>query len=286
MENSDVNMEESAIDAKGFNLNPFSTSVAATIPKEEGLKFDPDSMYYDMSGDKHLVILNQHTFKKTVYFKNQQPATRNGTDKDVSALKSLFGDLGFKVTVFRNLEYDEIMKNLREVASKGHADTSCLFITILTHGDKGGELHAADRPYLLSDVLTIFEMEPTLVNKPKVFLIQACRGDKMDAGKTVHLDSVGFLTVPTHADFLILCSTVEDYLSYRDANGSWMIQALCHIISKYRNHLDLLHMITLMNRKVAYERASYTPRNKAMHNKKQMPETRFTLTKQLKFKTP
>lgn len=79
--------------------------------------------------------------------------------------------------------------------------------------------------------------------------------------------------------------SISDYLSYRDANGSWMIQALCDIIANYHNHLDLLQMITMMNRKVAYERSAYAP-NKPMHNKKQMPETRFTLTKHLKFKNP
>lgn len=279
---------ESVPDIKGFNLNPNNTSNPIFVPDDKGLKFDKDALYYDMSGDKYLIILNQHMFKKTIYFRNQQPSTRNGTDNDVKSLKKVFGNLGFKdenIFVFRNLEYEGIIKNLTAIAAKDHTKTSCICVTILTHGDKGGEVHAADRPYLLTDVIAIFEKQKSLVNKPKLFFVQACRGANMDAGNTVYLDSHSdsVLTVPTHADFLMLCSTVEDHLSYRDMHGSWMIQALCHIIQKHHEDLDLLHMITLMNRMVAYEKSTYTPSNKAMNDKKQMPETRFTLTKMLKF---
>ncbi|KAJ8726106.1 hypothetical protein PYW07_000804 [Mythimna separata] len=279
--------DETSPDVKGFNLNPFNTSKPQLVPAE-GVKFDKDALYYDMTGEKYLVILNQHTFKKTIYFKNQQPTTRNGTDNDVKSLKKVFGNLGFKgdnIIEFRNLEYEGIIKNLTAIATQDHSKTSCICVTILTHGDSGGEVHAADRPYLLTDIIAIFEKQISLVNKPKLFFVQACRGGNMDAGNTVSLDSHSdsVLTVPTHADFLVLCSTVEDHLSYRDMNGSWMIQALCHIIQHNYEELDLLHMITLMNRLVAYEKSTYTPSNKAMMNKKQMPETRFTLTKLLKF---
>nr|AEK20819.1 caspase-3 [Helicoverpa armigera] len=277
------NMDETSSDIKGFNLNPSNTSNPIFVPEDEGLKFDKDALYYNMSGEKYLIILNHHTFKKTRYFKNQQPSTRNGTDNDVKSLKTLFGNLGFEVIVFRDLEYEEIIKNLKAIATKDHSRTSCMCVTILSHGDKGGEVHAADRPYLLTDVFTIFEKQPGLVNKPKLFFVQACRGASVDAGNTVALDGEASFTVPTHADFLVLRSSVEDYLSYRDANGSWMIQALCHVVQKHYEDLDLLHMITLVNRHVAYERTTYTPSNRAMNNKKQMPETRFTLTKLLKF---
>ena len=58
------------------------------------------------------------------------------------------------------------------VATKDHSKTSCICVTILTHGDKGGEVHAADRPYLLTDVIAIFEKQRSLVNKPKLFFVQ------------------------------------------------------------------------------------------------------------------
>ncbi|XP_026745566.1 caspase-like, partial [Trichoplusia ni] len=260
-----------------FSSNPFD------VPGDEGPKFNKDSLYYDMSGDKYLVILNHHEFQSTRYFRFRKPSTRNGTDNDVKSLTEVFKHFGFDTSnVFRNLVYEDIIKNLTAIATQDHSKTSCICVAILTHGDKGGELHAADRPYLLSDVMNIFEKQPSLVNKPKLFFVQACRGANADDGMTVQLDSENVMTVPSHADFLLLCSTVEDYLSYRDINGSWMIQALCQVISENYEDLDLLHMITLVNRKVAYERVTYT-RDAKTHNKKQMPETRFTLTKLLKF---
>lgn len=35
----------------------------------EHVIFDNYGDYYDMTGDKHMIILNQHEFKSTVYFK-------------------------------------------------------------------------------------------------------------------------------------------------------------------------------------------------------------------------
>ncbi|XP_075991933.1 caspase drICE-like [Anticarsia gemmatalis] len=279
-------MEETSPDIKAFNFKSTNTGNRVMIPAEEGegVKFDRDALYYDMSGDKYLLIFNHETFQKTVYFKNKQPKTRVGTDKDVKKLSRVFDDLGFRVDVHDNLVYDKIIEKVQQLAKRGHRNTSCICIAILTHGDKGGEVQAADKPYLLSDIQGIFESQIDLVNKPKLFFVQACRGGNVDAGNTVQLDSEGFLTVPSHADFLTLFSTVEDHLSYRDAHGSWMIQALCSVLAKYNESLDLLQMITVVNKKVAYDRVTYCPSTPEMDNKKQMPETRYTLTKMLKFR--
>lgn len=74
-----------------------------------------------------------------------------------------------------------------------------------------------------------------------------------------------------------------DYLSYRDSEGSFMIQELCDVIEEYHEQWDILHIITVVQRRVAFHRTTFAPSNLAIHDKKQMPETRFTLTKFLKF---
>ncbi|XP_068621236.1 caspase-3-like [Battus philenor] len=249
-------------------------------------KFNPDDIFYDMTGDKYLVIFNHTTFKSTRYFYFQKPTSRVGTDKDVASLKKTFSTLGYKVLTYQDLEHGEILNKMLEISRLDHTTTSSLCIAILTHGDKGGHLFAADRPYDFSDLTKMLENgDQGLVNKPKLFFIQACRGIDVDSGRTVQIDgddSVIF-HVPSHADFFVYHSTVEGYAAYRNVKGSFFIQELCEVIDQYHNALDVLHIATLVNRKVAYDYSTYTPRNAATNDKKQMPEARYTLTKLFKF---
>ncbi|KAJ8729674.1 hypothetical protein PYW08_001255 [Mythimna loreyi] len=349
------------VDITPYDLRASNSSREPTAPV--AVSFNKDAPYYDMSGDKYLIILNQHTFDKPkwFYFRNE-PSMRDGTYNDERRLREVFDKLGFLTFVFRDLRYKSIIEYLTAIASVDHSRTSCICVTILTHGDKGGKVFAADQSYQLSEVMDIFGKQTSLINKPKLYFVQACRGGNMDAGHTVKLgtecdsqlqrlpsynfslsiyehnqmpfrlnatneevmnrmahtrhadaasrrcgsvmdffkacmsfwkDSNGtdslndpnksFLTVPTHADTLVVCSTVEDYLSYRDGSGSWMIQALCDTIEKNYESENLLDMVIRMNRTVAYDKITTLCALNEMNNKKQMPETRITLTKHLKF---
>lgn len=66
-------------------------------------------------------------------------------------------------------------------------------------------------------------------------------------------------------------------------NGSWFIKALYEVFDKYGFELDLLGILTLVNRKVANNYESNVPSTKKSHKKKQMPCITNTLTKVLKF---
>ncbi|XP_050685488.1 caspase-1-like [Leptidea sinapis] len=275
--------EECSIpDAGSYAANTPNSSDVSAVTKSRPV-FSPDDLYYNMSGDRYIYIFNHYAYQKTRYFNQHRPSTREGTQKDVNRLSKVFSRLGFKVVAHNDLEHGDIIKEVTAISSRDHSNTSCLFFAFLTHGERGGDLYASDRPYQFRDVLVLLEHgHASLVAKPKVLFVQACRGDQKDEGRRVELDSpVASYVVPTHADFLILYSTVEDYLSYRDTNGSFMIQDLCNIIESYHESCDLLHLITLVHHRVAYHRSTYAPKS-THHNKKQMPETRFSLTKLLK----
>ncbi|KAJ8726105.1 hypothetical protein PYW07_000803 [Mythimna separata] len=355
-------------DSRPFDVRPSNSSREPTAPLPT-VSFDRDAPYYDMSGDKFLIILNQHTFDKPKWFSFKDRASmRHGTYNDEKRLREVFDKLGFFTFVLRDMKYKKIIEYLTAIASLDHTRTSCICVTILTHGDKGGKILAADRSYQLSEVMDIFGKQKTLINKPKLFFVQACRGGNMDSGHIIKYtrdselgtqcdsrllkvpsysfsmsiyeqsvlpfrnnasyteimnrmalsrgtdapsltcgsimnflkvclgfwkhssdtDSSGdpnksILTVPTHADTLVVSSTVEDYLSYRDDSGSWMIQALCDTIEENFRTQNLLDMVLNMNRKVAYDYITTLCLLEEMNNKKQMPETRITLTKHLKF---
>lgn len=97
-----------------------------------------------------------------------------------------------------------------------HTDEDCILIAILSHGEMG-YIYARDCQYKLDNIWGYFTATqcPTLAGKPKLFFIQACQGDQLDAGVTLinrtETDSGDYsmsYKIPIHADFLIAYSTI------------------------------------------------------------------------------
>ncbi|XP_076850889.1 LOW QUALITY PROTEIN: caspase-3-like [Brachyhypopomus gauderio] len=107
----------------------------------------------------------------------------------------------------------------------------------------------------------------------------ACRGTDLDAG--IETDSPdGSLKIPVEADFLYAYSTAPGYYSWRNTmTGSWFVQALCEMFCTYGRELELMHIMTRVNHKVAldFESVSNLP------GFKQIPYIVSTLTKEMYF---
>ena len=92
----------------------------------------------------------------------------------------------FKVTLRRNLSYQEMMETIQNFAkAEGHLDAQMCVVIILSHGDAGGLINAADKREVPTEyVLRRFNNDscPMLKGKPKFFVFQACRGDEVDYG--------------------------------------------------------------------------------------------------------
>lgn len=89
-------------------------------------------------------------------------------------------------------------------ANEDHSDEDCVVVAIMSHGkllhsfdkktdvechsilshDKYSYIQARDDVYPLQQILEYFTDErcPTLKGKPRIFLIQACQGEKVDDG--------------------------------------------------------------------------------------------------------
>lgn len=64
-----------------------------------------------------------------------------------------------------------------------HSDNDCLSIVVMSHGDSG-TLCSYDDKYTVYELWSKFTKTkcPSLRGKPKLFFIQACRGDNVDSG--------------------------------------------------------------------------------------------------------
>ena len=73
------------------------------------------------------------------------------------------------------------------------------------------------------------------------------------------------------------------YYSWRNTtSGSWFIQSLCEMVTKYAKELELLHILTRVNHKVAVEFVSAT-NDPGFDAKKQIPCVVSMLTKEMYF---
>lgn len=217
---------------------------------------------------------------------------RKGSFKDSEDMEGCLNELGFDVDVFHNLKYGEIMEHIEQTAAMNHSNNDCLLIAVFTHGEASGFLHAFDTHYRLEKLWCRFTDEncPTLVGKPKLFVIQACQGDKYDDGITLtrDIETDGWFEpnkIPVNPDFLIALSSVPGYYSWRNRDrGSWFIQALCEELHYSAKEMDILSLLTLVNRNVALNFESNTLKHVSNH-KKVVPCFSSMLTRRLMFTT-
>ena len=209
--------------------------------EDEDESQDDDFYRMDHRRGGRAVIFNHKLFK------NEPNKTRHGTENDVESLERVLASYGYKVEVYNNLRRQEINEVLHKLSKADFTHFHSLLVVVLTHG-RPNVLSAYDCVYPESDLWTPFTVNqgPTLVNKPKIFVIQACRGAKVDQGAggstgggmgrpaTPDLDDISGTEMiqinapPAMADLLILNASFPGFPSFRNpSSGSTYIQALC-----------------------------------------------------------
>ncbi|KAK9512515.1 hypothetical protein O3M35_000918 [Rhynocoris fuscipes] len=217
-----------------------------------------DDRHYNMNHENRgmAVILNHRKFR------NENLRERIGTDVDRDKLADCLKRLGFEVIIKENLTYKDLKEQIIQIAEMDHSKNDCLLIVILSHGRDYGEIHAYDRTYNINDDI-IGELTgnacPSLAGKPKIFFIQACRGNKQDDGTEMVDGSQcsNVYKVPLGADFLIMHSTSPGKYSFiNDAKGSWFIQEVVAELNQNAYKEDLVTLLTFANRRIALDHES------------------------------
>nr|ASJ77389.1 caspase-3 [Megalobrama amblycephala] len=229
----------------------------------------------------HCIIINNKNFDRSTGM-NQ----RNGTDVDAGNVMNVFRKLGYTVRVYNDQTVAQIKQVLTAVAHDDHSRCASFVCVMLSHGDEG-VFFGTDTSVELKTLTSLFRGDrcPSLVGKPKLFFIQACRGTELDPGvePDSHNISDGPVRIPVEADFLYAYSTVPGYYSWRNTmTGSWFIQSLCEMIAKYGNQLELMQIMTRVNHKVAFDFES-TSNKPGFDSKKQIPCIVSMLTKEMYF---
>ncbi len=231
---------------------------------------------------------------------NYPKKPREGSDKDKEALKEALGTLGYVVESVDNLATaDDIRTKVVEHASK-ESNPDSFICCILAHG-KEGVLEGLDR-----STVKIADISRDLVNhknvcqnylhqKPKIFFIQACQGDKTpekvdsmgidppsatDPPLLAESVDTGTPSLPRDSDFFYgFASSFETAATRHPNNGASYIQKLCNILKKHHKDEDLVTMVTRVH-KIEAEKV-HDLGNQTYYQ--QQPQLVSTLRGQVKF---
>uniref|UniRef100_A0A8D1JXM9 Caspase-6 n=1 Tax=Sus scrofa TaxID=9823 RepID=A0A8D1JXM9_PIG len=256
--------------------------------------FDPAEKY-KMDHKRRGVAL---IFNHERFFWHLTLPERRGTSADRDNLKRRY-QLDFYTEIITIL-FSFLLWGAFIASTASHVDADCFLCVFLSHGE-GNHIYAYDAKIEIQTLTGLFKGDKcqSLVGKPKIFIIQACRGnqhdvpvlpldvvdhqtDKLDANLT-QVDAASVYTLPAGADFLMCYSVAEGYYSHRETvNGSWYIQDLCEMLGKFGSSLEFTELLTLVNRKVSQRRVDFCKDPDAI-GKKQVPCFASMLTKKLHF---
>ncbi|XP_070569985.1 protein scribble homolog [Ptychodera flava] len=231
---------------------------------------DGDDVVYSMGKKPHglaVIFSNEH------FTSNNYPR-REGTQVDIDRLTGVFHYLGYKVRVHKDLTLHEMMFHLEDIRCEDHSNYDSFVCCVLSHGKPGVVVTSDCQSLPIQAIQGSFNARlcPPLRGKPKIFIIQACRGARrqsgyeVDAGETEealppssptsHLGPPSLLarpkTVPEMADFVIGYATIENCVSYRSAtDGSIYIEKLADCLQRLAGTNHLLDILTEVNKLVS-----------------------------------
>lgn len=223
------------------------------------------------------LIINNIDFDSDIFPK------RKGSDHDARRFDDIFKQLGFKVILRRNQTADEMKQLCKQVASQCKKDHDALFVIVLSHGSESGIYGSDGIEVDLNDIITYFDNKncKAMRGKPKVFVIQACRGRMIDYGQRGDsIDAVASQPMssqassvwsspemripftrrsefakgkrgthtPIRTDMLLIFSCLAGYVSVRnELAGSWLGVALTYFIMTSAFEKDLCRILNMVS---------------------------------------
>ncbi|XP_063070405.1 caspase a-like [Engraulis encrasicolus] len=192
---------------------------------------------------------------------------RRGSEKDEERMEALLQNLGYDVIKYRDQSAEGMDKAVKDFSErKEHELSDSTFVVMMSHGKRDnimGVKWNRDSPEL--DVFPVDKIYkylnttgcPGLRNKPKVILIQACRGG--DSGLVWVPDGMqddGMAGIQSddmahqEKDFISLLSCTPDTKSYRHVeDGSFFFQRLVDVFNTHAHKEHMEDLCTMVMRR-------------------------------------
>lgn len=201
---------------------------------------------------------------------------------DVINLTNTLKYLEFELILKENLTKSQIEKLLKELASRNYENFDCFLCVVMSHGNQDKIVTYDSQFISFDELMAPIKSCPSLVNKPKLFFFQACRGEnQMESESRIssasstsstaiiadgHHIITSKLAEPfqktkfvNESDLLIFNSTLPNHLSWsiNKNEGTIFIKSFCGVFNDaYKNlpnNLSLAQIITRINESVLKE---------------------------------
>ncbi|XP_071387586.1 caspase-2 isoform X2 [Centroberyx affinis] len=238
---------------------------------------------------------------------------RKGGEVDEEVLRKVFTELDYLVTVRRDLTAQGMRMCIEQFCRRpDHRTVDSCVVCLLSHGVEGA-IYGTDGQLLQLDwVFESFDNAhcPLLQNKPKMFFIQACRGEEMDCGveqidgpertcspsceqRDAGREGEGDadsrqrgemgrprIKLPQRSDMICGFASLKGTAAMRNTKrGSWFIQEINTALRLRARDTHLADILVQVNGRIK-EREGYAP-GTAHHRCKEMSEFTSSLCKDL-----
>lgn len=156
-------------------------------------------------------------------------------------LHKVFTWLRFEIKTHQDCTSKKMLSVMQDLSSRDHSQMDCLVCVVLSHGNEGSVYGVDGNTVAIRELMEPFSGQncSSLIQKPKMFFIQACQGS--DEQRPVYIESDGPTrgsiqsdavaakdSIPSVADFLLGMATVPSFVSFRErSSGTWFIQSFC-----------------------------------------------------------
>ena len=232
--------------------------------------------------------------------------TRSGSEHDVEAFKDVVDHFKYTVTVRENLTAEQMKAAVEDAGKAATPNHDSFICCIMSHGDNEG-IEGVDGSVVTVEELALLvgpKKCPNLVGKPKIFILQACRGQKIPQAiqfdttnepeetpsepelsdeNEIQFDSK-VMAIPPDADyFYAYCTTPTTMSMRRPSQGTFYIQILCEKLQKKASKMSLHDIVLRVHDKLATDDGyAYThPRTGEVY--RQMGQVVSTLRKKVYF---
>ena len=245
--------------------SPISEPTIATVESNEMPNIPGPFLYPITKGSPHgfCVIINNEHFHSISSLVLRE---RAGTKRDGEQLEQTFHFLNYYTQTYNDVTTPKMWEILQELSKRDHTQFDSFVCCLLSHGNAGRIYGSDSTDIVLNEIYNLFDAKncPTLGGKPKIFIVQACRGTEIDKGAK-KLDEYCFSSqqmeidmpppipfqfdeTPHLCDFLIAYGTVEGYVAWRHPdNGSWFIDILCNKLCDFFDKRDIVQILTFVN---------------------------------------
>ncbi|XP_024421544.3 caspase-14 [Desmodus rotundus] len=212
---------------------------------------DGDLDCYDLSGGRKAFLM---CVKKN----------RPGASQDVELMKQWLGQCLFEYTLCIDpgkKDLIDMLTSFRDGLNEIKDEVSCCLVTLMSHGENGFIKMKDDDKVSLEFIFDMFNNKncPALHEKPKIFIIQACRGERRDGGvetddEPMDSDDISEKRrLPTFSDYFVIYPTQSDHVALRHPlTGSVMIQAMTDVFKECGNKWHIADFFTKVNNKVVH----------------------------------